>query len=257
MNTLRVTDNVNTDDGDVAPPPTVAVFDLETTGLDLDNDRIVTAYLGVVDPDGTVRSAERWLVNPGVHIPAEATKVHGFTDERVVHGVSPVQAVREIVEHLEDLIDAGYPVVAFNASYDFTILHREAFRHLDHGVAHRLEVIYEDEIAVLDPFVIDKALDRYRPGSRKLAAVAEHYGLPVPAELHDSSVDAVLAGRLMFALWGDHRIAGFPAGYLHERQIAHARQQADSFRDYLHSRDRHDEALAVRGTWPYHPIGAS
>lgn len=256
MSTMRTIDTEDTEDAIPDPPP-VAVFDLETTGLDINHDRIITAYLGILDSDGIIRSSERWLVNPGVHIPAEATKVHGFTDERVVHGKPPTQAVREIVEHLEDLVDAGYPIVAFNASYDFTILHREAFRHFDHGVAHRLEVIYEDEIAVLDPFVIDKALDQFRPGSRKLAAVAAHYGLTVPADLHDSSVDAVLAGRLMLTLWRDPRIAGFPAGYLHERQIAHYRQQAESFRDYLHRETRHEEALAVRNTWPYHPIGGA
>lgn len=252
---MRATD-ADTDD----PPitlPTVAVFDLETTGLNVDTDRIVTAYLGTIAGDGTIRSGERWLVNPGVHIPADAVKVHGYTDERVARGKPAYHAVREIVDHLEDLVDAGYPVVAFNASYDFTILHREAMRHLDHGVAHRLEIIYEDEIAVLDPFVIDKALDRFRPGSRKLAAVAEHYGVAVPADLHDSSTDAILAGRLMLAMWRDPRIAGFPASHLHERSIAHARQQAESFRDYLHSETRHEEALAVRNTWPYHPIGAS
>ena len=114
-----------------------------------------------------------------------------------------------------------------------------------------------DEAMILDPLVIDKAIDPFRAGSRNLATTAGHYGLEIPETgLHAAEADAVLAGRLMLALWRCPEVSGFSAGHLHERQVTHARRQAGSFRDYLHSETRHQEALAVRETWPYHPIGA-
>jgi DNA polymerase-3 subunit epsilon len=235
-------------------PPVIAVFDTETTGLDVEQDHIVTAFLGVLGPDGRVRSRMSWLVNPGVHIPHEAQLIHGITDDDALRGKLPTQAIREIVHCLEDLVDADYPVVAYNASYDLTLLHREAERHL--GLGRHVEALY-DEAQILDPLVIDKAIDPFRAGSRNLATTAAHYGIEIPETgLHAAETDAVLAGRLMLQLWRSPDVRGFPAGHLHERQISHARRQAGSFRDYLHSQTRHEEALAVRSTWPYHPVGA-
>ncbi len=57
-------------------------FDLETTGLDLQQDRIVQFAFLRINPD---RTQEEWseLVNPGMPIPAEASRVHHITDDMV------------------------------------------------------------------------------------------------------------------------------------------------------------------------------
>ena len=62
----------------------VATFDLETTGLDVLEDRIVQAAILVIELDGTTREGG-WsgLTDPGVKIPAEATEIHDITDEMV------------------------------------------------------------------------------------------------------------------------------------------------------------------------------
>ncbi|MFM9597389.1 hypothetical protein ACKI1O_49625, partial [Streptomyces scabiei] len=60
----------------------VGVFDLETTGVDVVHDRIVTAHVGVLDADGHVIDARDWLADPGVPIPAGAAAIHGVTAER-------------------------------------------------------------------------------------------------------------------------------------------------------------------------------
>ena len=60
----------------------LVVFDLETTGLFPKRDRIVELGAIKVMPDGT--EEERcWLLNPTVHIPDEASSVHGITDDAV------------------------------------------------------------------------------------------------------------------------------------------------------------------------------
>ena len=47
----------------------VGVFDLETTGVDVTADRIVTAHVGLLDASGRVIRARDWLADPGVEIP--------------------------------------------------------------------------------------------------------------------------------------------------------------------------------------------
>ena len=57
-------------------------FDLETTGLDVRNDRIVELALITLPPQGDVLERVR-RYNPGLPIPTEATAVHGITDADV------------------------------------------------------------------------------------------------------------------------------------------------------------------------------
>lgn len=107
----------------------LAAFDIETTGTDIENDRIVTAAVSVVG-GGEDTFSRNWLVDPGVPIPAEATEVHKITNEMVRReGVAAVEATEEITRLLADSLAREIPVVAFNARFDLTILDREARRH--------------------------------------------------------------------------------------------------------------------------------
>nr|WP_243223126.1 hypothetical protein [Microbacterium proteolyticum] len=91
----------------------IGVFDLETTGIDVRNDRIVTAHVGVLDSDGNVVDARDWLADPGVVIPDGAAAIHGITTERArAEGASAPRVVAEVVDALEALFAAGIPVVA-------------------------------------------------------------------------------------------------------------------------------------------------
>lgn len=61
----------------------LAAFDTETTGVDVEQDRIVSAALIVQECAGGRVRTTRWLVNPGIPVPAGATEVHGLTDEHL------------------------------------------------------------------------------------------------------------------------------------------------------------------------------
>jgi len=81
---------------------TLAVFDLETTGVDVDTSRIVSAYVGVIADDGSVIEQLDWLADPGIEIPAGASAVHGITTERArAEGRPAQQVVSEIVAALQ------------------------------------------------------------------------------------------------------------------------------------------------------------
>lgn len=60
----------------------IVFFDLETTGVDTAKDRIVEISMVKVMPDGEEIVKTR-KINPGIHIPEEATAIHGITDEDV------------------------------------------------------------------------------------------------------------------------------------------------------------------------------
>lgn len=60
----------------------ILFFDLETTGINTEEDRIVEIACLKINPDGT-RETKVTLINPEVPIPLEASNVHGITDETV------------------------------------------------------------------------------------------------------------------------------------------------------------------------------
>jgi DNA polymerase-3 subunit epsilon len=221
----------------------IGVFDLETTGVDVTTDRIVTAHVGLLDAGGSVILARDWLADPGVPIPEGATAVHGITtDHAVAEGRPAADVVDEVVMVLRGLLDAGIPIVAYNAPYDFSLLKHEALRH---GVAP-----IADPSPVIDPLVVDKACDRWRRGKRTLSIVAEHYAVRLDGA-HEASADAIAAGRVAQALAA--RFAPWlppTAGELHTRQIAWARAQAASLTDYFIQIGRLDPEHRLDGSWP-------
>ena len=219
----------------------VGVFDLETTGVDVEDDRIVTAHIGVLDRHGRELAARDWLADPGIVIPEGATAVHGIsTDHARAHGRPAHEVVEQVIRALRVLFEQGLPIVAYNASYDFSLLAHEARRH---GIP---ELVMPSP--VIDPLVIDKAYDRYRPGKRTLTVVAGHYSVPLHGA-HDASADAVAAGRVALALAREFPLPR-SAAELHTRQISWARDQASSLTEYFIRTGRLEPEQRLDGTWP-------
>ena len=171
----------------------LAVFDLETTGLDLKEARIVTACALEIDENGDVVGENfEWLADPGIEIPEAASNVHGVTTEIArASGRAAKEVVAELIATLHGFFATGPPVVAYNAPYDFTILHFEALRH-------GLEPIPEPK-PIIDPLVIDKFVDTYRSGKRTLEVAAKTYGVSLD-DAHNATADAVAAGRVAQAI---------------------------------------------------------
>ena len=101
----------------------LAAFDTETTGVDVETDRIVSAAVVVQDAPGTRPRVTRWLVNPGVPVPEPATAVHGLTDEHLQrNGRWPAPVMQEIAEELAAQAAVNRPIVVMNAPFDLTLL---------------------------------------------------------------------------------------------------------------------------------------
>jgi DNA polymerase III subunit epsilon len=91
----------------------LAVIDLETTGIDTANDRIIEISILRVRPDGTQDHRTR-RCNPGIPIPGGATAVHGITDHDVAHEPSFAKVARAVVEFLEGCDLWGFNILGFD-----------------------------------------------------------------------------------------------------------------------------------------------
>lgn len=218
-------------------------LDFETTGIDAHTVRIVQAGLARILPD---QGAEQhlWLLDPGIEIPEQASRIHGITTERCRNeGERPGQVLQQIFEAVVDWFRQDRPLVAFNASYDCTLLEAELRRH---GMPTVTETIGHFG-PVIDPYVLDKHLSRRR-GPRKLVNQCEHYEVRIDGA-HDAGHDALAAARVAWRIGQRHpEIAGMSLFALHSSQVTWAREQADSLRAYFERTGKpYDD---VDGTWP-------
>lgn len=100
----------------------IVVIDTETGGTDIARHRVCEVAIRIVTPGQPV-FAKSWLLDPGSPIPAEATKVHGITDE-MVRGQPAFHA---IAHELAMLVSSGIPT-AYNARFDRAMLIAEYLR---------------------------------------------------------------------------------------------------------------------------------
>lgn len=216
-------------------------FDLETTGVEVETDRIVTANVTWHHPQRNP-SIRNFLLNPGIDIPVAASNVHGISTEYArEHGMDARQGVLALLELLNKC--AALPFVAFNGVYDFTLLDREARRYGLQPFAPQV---------MIDPLVLDKALVKYRsgPGARKLTTLAPHYGVTLD-NAHTADADAMATIELARAMGRTGKLTT-NLEELHAQQVAWKAQQDADFRNWKASRGEIIEGCD--GHWPLIPF---
>ncbi len=112
----------------------LVVFDLETTGTNISQDRIVEMAMIKVFPDGTKEEKCR-KINPTIPIPPETSAIHGIFDEDVRDEPTFKQVAKSLADWLEGCDLAGFNVVHFDlpmlveeflrANVEFEIDHRK------------------------------------------------------------------------------------------------------------------------------------
>ena len=124
----------------------LVVFDLETTGIDVEKDKIVQIAMIRIEPGGE-RTTFETLVNPEQPIPPGASAVHGIKDEDVRDKSTFRQIHREVEAFLKDADLAGFNSVNFDLPLLQAELNRtgsemdfDGIRHLDAmKIFHRME----------------------------------------------------------------------------------------------------------------------
>ncbi|MDR0348728.1 MAG: 3'-5' exonuclease [Tannerella sp.] len=98
-------------------------FDLETTGININKDRIIEISILKISPNGNEDSRTR-RINPGIPIPLESTLIHGITDE----DVKDCPIFKEVAKSLASLIE-GCDLAGFNSNrFDIPLLAEEFLR---------------------------------------------------------------------------------------------------------------------------------
>lgn len=235
-----------------------ASWDTETTGVSVHEDRIVTAAFIVRTP-GRDDVVLKWLINPGVPIPPETTKVHGIDDAKAqAEGVEPAVALDQLASHIVSALSFGMPLIAYNQSFDWSILHYELLRH---GLPTVYERLGAEPVTLIDPVVLDKQMDRYVKGKnqRRLNPTCERYGITLE-NWHEAEADAMAA--LLIAEAQFERFARLrqalergPVSLFADQQRWHAAHQG-SLAAYFSGRGEHAEAASVRTEWPLIPAAA-
>lgn len=219
-------------------------FDTETTGTDPETVRIVTAAtISSTIGNSDIRSRS-WMVNPGVEIPEEAAEIHGVSTEKAVaEGMSPDRACLEIEAELINAWGRDAAVVAYNATYDLTVLDRELRRHCGRGL--------QEVGPVIDPYVLDRAVDRYRSGKRTLTAVCQVYGVELD-DAHTATADAEAAELIARAIGiGYSEVGGLSLAELQEYQQKKHFEWAENFGAYLARQGKPDD---VCREWPIRAV---
>jgi len=156
-------------------------FDLETTGFNPRQDRIVQYALVGSDSDGSQLSMQS-LVNPGRRIPIESSNVHGIYDEDVRDAESFSEHLGSICEMIDGAVIVGHNVVSF----DWRFLEMECFR-IGRGVPSPL--------ALVDTLELARTLGV--PGGHKLGVLCERFGISLERS-HSADADA---GATLLLLW--------------------------------------------------------
>ena len=111
----------------------LAVFDLETTGVNTSTDRIVEISIHKILPNGKSETRTH-RVNPGMPIPAKTTVIHGISDEDIVNEPKFEELAPNLFIFLKDCDLAGFNSNRFDvpllveefhrAGYDFDVTTR-------------------------------------------------------------------------------------------------------------------------------------
>jgi DNA polymerase III epsilon subunit family exonuclease len=168
------------------------VFDTETTGVDVGRDRVVE--LGAIGCEAGAAGRERKMrIDPGVPIPAEASKIHGIYDEHVRGKPSFAAIAGRFVEYLTGQAQGHEApwLCGYNAAgFDVPLLNAELMRA---GLEVRI-----DASQVVDPMVFVRWHLRHLR-SRSLESACQHLGIPL-LRAHSALDDATATLRLLLVM---------------------------------------------------------
>lgn len=220
-----------------------AGWDTETTGTDVEEDRIVTAAL-VFTGGGKDDSTLNWTINSGRRSHPKAIEKHGVTDERqAAEGQDPKAALDDIASKLAAALDWGMPVVGFNVPFDWTILDRDLARN---GLPSMAERLSRPLTGLVDALLLDRVVDKFRSGSRTLESVAAHYKVGL-VNAHTADADAWAALRVADRVVEHPRIVDLTAAELFAAQVGWYREWAAGFEAY---KRRSLPGFTVARDWP-------
>lgn len=159
----------------------IIFFDLETTGTDAVNDRIVELAMVKIMPDGT-RDKYVKRINPGIPIPAETTAIHGIKDEDVKDAPSFKQIAHNLYEWMKGCDLGGYN----SSKFDLPALAEEFLRA---GV----------DIDFSERHMVDAQQIFFKMETRTLSAAYNFYCNKILENAHSAEADTLATIEILEA----------------------------------------------------------
>ena len=153
-------------------------FDIETTGLNAENDRMTEIGAVIFSSEG-MKGEFNTFVDPGMHIPEDITNLTGIRDSDVAGAPSEKEAMEKFLEFIGDR-----PIIAHNADFDTGFMAAACQRS---GL--RFAPVYLDTLALSQALLPE--LKRF-----KLDIVSNHLNLP-KFNHHRATDDAMVVARMM------------------------------------------------------------
>lgn len=171
----------------------LVVLDLETTGLNVNRDHVLSIGAVVIE-DGCIDLGQQFDATlQGEHKVSESILIHGLAPSTLADGMEPAQALLDFLEFLGDS-----PVIGYHAPFDQRMLARALKTYLGHELRHRFF-----DLAEVAPMLCPHA-GIHNGG---LDAWVEHFGLQVMAR-HSASADAMVTAELALILFSRARHRG-------------------------------------------------
>lgn len=163
----------------------IIVVDFETTGLNSRTDRIIE--IGAVKiANGDIVDTFSSMVNPGIPLPSEITRITGITDAMVMDAPSAAQALPELLKFMGD-----HTIAAHNAKFDCSFLNNEL---------QRINLSYD--APQLDTLSMAQKLYPHLKSFR-LASLCKHLGVSLKnahRAVHDATATAQCLNIMLGAL---------------------------------------------------------
>ena len=157
-------------------------FDVETTGLNPANNRIIEIGCCEFKNLTPVRKFST-LINPHHFIPQHVTKINNITNEMVQEAPDEEEVYPYFIEFIKDVIDGKAIIVAHNASFDMNFL------------SNTLERLgFSGKLYYLD--TLDLSRKYLNLCNHKQTSVAEYFNIPI-GNAHRAFDDALVCGKIL------------------------------------------------------------
>jgi DNA polymerase III subunit epsilon len=160
----------------------LVVLDVETTGFDPEQDRIIEIAL-IRFEGGEVIETYGQLINPEREVPAEVVKLTGIKSEELVDQPLFADVAKTIWDKLQ-----GVGIVAYNLSFDRGFIRKEL---------ERVGLAWPDDAPTLDPLIFARQFFKNSP-RKNLGTVSKLLGIPLE-EAHRATHDATVTGHILYA----------------------------------------------------------
>jgi len=117
----------------VLADPAAVILDTETTGLDYLARMVQFAAIDIAG--NTLLDT---LINPGIPIPAGATRIHGITNDNVAD--APTLPV--VLPEINQILRRASRIIVYNADYDRRIIGQHIAAYAPNEITNRLDTLY-------------------------------------------------------------------------------------------------------------------